>query len=114
MRSFRKGAHRKRIAAAHQWPTCNAKITGWKIVDADPATGASATQQQIEAAYYFMLNDDFCGGYLRSVPMTHHEAELLATGEPSVTVRYNPNDPDQVAVLAEDNAGKFPFEIISG
>lgn len=113
-RSFREGARRKRVSMAKEWPTCLAHVTGWKIVDPDPATGASAMQQQIEASFYFMVNDDFCGGYMKSVPMTRREAERFATGEPSVVVRYNPNDLDQVVVLAEDNKDELPFGVISG
>jgi hypothetical protein len=113
-RSFREGARRKRISMARDWPKCNAHITGWKIVDPDLGSGDSSLQQQIEASYYFMLNDDICGGYFRSVPMVRREAERFAEGDATVVVRYNPNDPDQVAVLAEDNKVMLPFEIISG
>ncbi len=114
LRSFREGARRKRISLAREWPQAVGKVTGFKIVDADAASGGSAMQQQIEAAFYFMLNDDFCGGYVRSAPMTRREAERLATGEPSVVVRYNPADPDELCVLAEDNADSLPFAVISG
>jgi hypothetical protein len=31
-----------------------------------------------------------------------------------VNVRYNPANPDETAVLAEDNGGGFPFGIVSG
>lgn len=113
LRSFREGARRKRISMAHAWPQAIGKVTTWKVVDPDPDTGASAMQQQIEAAYYFMLNDDICGGYVRSVPMVQREAARLAHGEPNLIVRYNPTDPDELCVLAEDNKDKLPFEIIS-
>jgi hypothetical protein len=113
-RSFHEGARRKRVSMARDWPKCNAHVTGWKIADADPALGAPPLQQQIEASFYFMLDDDFCGGYLHSVPMVHRDAEHFATGEPVVVVRYNPNDPDQVCVLAEDNKDVLPFEVLSG
>jgi hypothetical protein len=114
LRSFRERAHRKRISLSREWPQAVAKVTGFKIVDADPASGGSAMQQQIEAAFYFMLNDDFCGGYVRSVPMTRRDAERLATGEPNLVVRDNPGDPDELCVLAEDNADSLPFALISG
>lgn len=113
-RSFREGARRKRISMAQNWPKCNAHITGWKIVDPDPATGASAMQQQIEASFYFMVNDDISGGYVRSVPMIRREAERLMSDELKVVVRYHPTHPDQVVVLAEDNTETLPFQIISG
>ncbi|MDP9038942.1 MAG: hypothetical protein M3O02_06655 [Acidobacteriota bacterium] len=119
LRSFREGARRKRLSLAREWPQAAARVTGFKLVDADPATGASEVQQQevqqqIEASFYFMLNDDICGGYVRSIPMVRREAARLATGEPNLIVRYNPTDPDELCVLAEDNAGKLPFEIIAG
>lgn len=114
LRPFREGARRKRIGTAHGWPQAGAKITHWKIVEADPASGGSAMQRQIEATFYFMLNDDICGGYVRSIPMVEREAARLASGEATLIVRYNPSDPDELCVLAEDNAGKFPFDVISG
>ena len=46
--------------------------------------------------------------------MGRHEAEKLATGSPDFIVRYNPANPDEVVVLAEDNEGKLPFGIVSG
>src|SRR5438309_10798554 len=91
-RSFREGARRKRISMARDWPKCSAHVTGWKIVDADSTTGASAIQQQIEASFYFMINDDISGGYVRSVPMIRREAERLISDELPVIVRYNPAD----------------------
>lgn len=113
-RSFRESARRKRIVMAQGWPRCDAHITQWKIVDADPELGASAMQQQIEGSFYFVLGEDFCGGYLRSVPMVRREAERLATGDHVVVVRYNPSDPNQVCVLPEDNQGTLPFEVVAG
>jgi hypothetical protein len=34
-------------------------------------------------------------------------------GSPEIHIRYNPVNPDQAVVLAEDNPS-FPFAIISG
>jgi hypothetical protein len=31
-----------------------------------------------------------------------------------VNVRYNPANPDETAVLAEDNVGNLPFGVVSG
>jgi hypothetical protein len=61
-----------------------------------------------------VLNGEYYGGYLRSVPMARREAEKLAVGSPEITARYNPANPDQAVVLAEDNSGKLPFQIVSG
>jgi hypothetical protein len=46
--------------------------------------------------------------------MTHHEAEMKSKGEPKVNLRYNPANPDETAVLAEDNGANLPVTIISG
>jgi hypothetical protein len=46
--------------------------------------------------------------------MAHSAAERLSTGNPHVTIRYNLANPNQTAVLAEDNAGKLSFEVVSG
>ncbi len=46
--------------------------------------------------------------------MGRRDAEKLAVGNPSVNVRYNPANPDQTVVLAEDNVGTLPFEVVSG
>ncbi len=60
------------------------------------------------------MNGEYYGGYLRSVAMGLHEAETKAQGSPKVNIRYNPANPDETAVFAEDNAGTFPFAIYSG
>ena len=75
-----------------------------------------ARRYQIEAGFHFKVNGEYYGGYLRSVAMTHHEAEMKAKGEPKVNVRYNPANPDKKAVLPEDNSGgPLPFRrFISG
>lgn len=113
-RRVREAARRKRVRLAATWPQAVAQINSWKILDAAEEPGASAVNtHQIEAAFYFVLQGDYRGGYLQSVTMSRREAEKLATGNPPVTVRYNPANPDQVAVLAEDNAD-LPFAILSG
>jgi hypothetical protein len=61
-----------------------------------------------------VLNGEYYGGYLRSLPMARRETEKLAAGTPEIIARYNPDDPDQAVVIAEDNSGKLPFQIVSG
>ena len=70
--------------------------------------------QQVEASFHFTVNGEYFGGYLRSVGLTHHSAETMATGTPTVRVRYDPTNPDSVAVLAEDNVGNLPFQVMPG
>jgi Protein of unknown function (DUF3592) len=115
MRGVRGRARRKRVARAAQWPQTRAEVNGWKVVEAEGGTeGSFADAQQIEASFYFVLNGEFYGGYLRSVPMTRREAERLGVGSPVVQVRYNPANPDEVVVLAGDNTGELGFGIVSG
>ena len=104
----------ERVRQAQQWPTTAAEINHWSIVTADQEIASSATPYQIEARFHFSLNGEYFGGYLRSVALTHHGAEVAAKGSPTINVRYNPANPDSVAVLAEDNVGNLPFPIISG
>ncbi len=69
---------------------------------------------QIEAGFHFKINGEYFGGYLRSVGLGLHEAESKAQGNPIVNVRYDPANPDSVAVLAEDNEKSLPFRVFSG
>ena len=89
-------------------------VNHWQVLNADEDVATTGTPFQIEAGFHFTLNGEYYGGYLRSVAMTLHEAEMKAKGEPKVNARYNPANPDETAVLAEDNGGNLPFGIISG
>ncbi len=90
------------------------EVNHWQVVNADDDVVTTGMPYQIEAGFHFKVNGEYYGGYLRSVPMTHHEAETKAKGEPKVTVRYNPANPDETAVVAEDNRGELPFGVVSG
>jgi Protein of unknown function (DUF3592) len=105
---------REKLRLAQQWPTVSAEINHWSIATADTEIASSATPYQIEASFHFTVNGEYFGGYLRSVALTHHGAEMGAKGEPTVNIRYDPANPDRTAVLAEDNVGNLPFQIISG
>jgi hypothetical protein len=107
-----ESARKKRVQLAATWPTTTAEINHWQILDS-PEESAVNTHQ-IEAAFHFKLNDDYYGGYVRSTPMPHREAERFARGNPTVIVRYNPANPDQTAVLSEDNTTNLPFTVIPG
>jgi Protein of unknown function (DUF3592) len=104
----------KKLHLALQWPTATAEINHWSIVPADQEVASSATPYQIEASFHFTVKGEYFGGYLRSIALTHHGAEMMATGAPTVNVRYDPANPDSVAVLTEDNLGNLPFQVISG
>jgi hypothetical protein len=112
--SLRESARKKRVETAARWPEATAKINLWKILPAGDAAESFTQTDYIEGGFSFTLNGEYYGGYVRSVAMGRREAEKLAVGSPSINIRYNPANPDQVVVLAEDNAGALPFEIVSG
>jgi hypothetical protein len=113
-RSLRRRAREKKLAAARNWPEVQGEVNHWQVLKADEDVATTGTPFQIEAGFHFKLNGEYYGGYLRSVAMTHHEAETKCKGEPTVNVRYNPENPDETAVLAEDNGGNLPFGVVSG
>ena len=113
-RVLRERARKKRVQAGSNWPQTTAHINSWKILPAGDASDSFTNTDYIEAAFHFTLNGDYYGGYANSVPMPHREAEKHATGSPDLTIRYNPTNPDQTVVLAEDNRDKLPFQLVSG
>ncbi|WP_260739107.1 DUF3592 domain-containing protein [Tunturiibacter lichenicola] len=113
-RWFRRRNRDKKLRLAAQWPLTAAEINDWQILPADQELATTGAPYQIEAGFHFSLNGDYFGGYLRSVALTHREAETRAVGNPTINVRYNPANPDQTAVLAEDNPENLPFRIVSG
>lgn len=113
-RAARERARTKRVQAAANWPKANAHINSWKILPAGDASDSFSNTDYIEAAFHFTLNGEYYGGYANSVPMPHREAERYAVGSPDLIVRYNPANPDQTVVLAEDNRDHLPFQLVSG
>jgi hypothetical protein len=113
-RWFRRRNREKKLRLASQWHHTQAEINHWKVLNADEDAAAPGAPYQIEAGFHFKINGEYYGGYLRSVALTHHEAESKATGSPLVNIRYNPANPDETAVFAGDNQGTLPFRIVSG
>jgi hypothetical protein len=113
-RWLRRRSREKKLRLAAHWPTTQAEVNHWQVLKADEDVATTGTPYQIEAGFHFKLNGEYYGGYLRSVAMTHHEAETKGKGEPTVNLRYNPANPDETAVLAEDNSGNLPFKVVSG
>ena len=113
-RWFRHRNRDKKLRMAALWPLTRAEINHWQVLPADEEVGSRGAAYQIEAGFHFKISGEYYGGYLRSVALTHHEAESKATGNPAANIRYNPENPDQTAVLAEDNPATLPFRIISG
>jgi hypothetical protein len=112
-RAMRESARRKRVKTAAAWPLAQAEINHWKVVSLGEEAESFTQSDYIEAAFSFVLNGEYYGGYVNSVAMGRKEAEQFAVGSHAVNVRYNPADPDKVVVLAEDNAS-LPFAIVSG
>ena len=113
-RSLREKARKKRVRLATAWPQTTAKVNLWKVLPAGDGSESFTQTDCIEGGFSFLLNGEYYGGYVRSVAMGRRDAEKLAVGNPSVNVRYNPANPDQTVVLAEDNVGTLPFEVVSG
>jgi Protein of unknown function (DUF3592) len=111
---LRRKSREKKLRAAQGWPTTSGEVNSWKVIEADPEATAMGALYQIEAGFHFIVNGEYFGGYLRSVALGLHEAETKAKGNPAVRVRYDPANPDAVAVLAEDNEGNLPFRVFSG
>jgi len=113
-RALGERARKKRVESATAWPQATAHINGWKVLPSKGESDSFTNTDYIEASFHFTLNGEYYGGYLNSVTMPHREAEKLATGSPDVVVRYNPTDPNQTVVLAEDNRGRLGFTVMSG
>lgn len=113
-RWLRRRAREKKLQVAALWPITQAEINHWQVLSADEEAATMGAAYQIEAGFHFQLNGEYYGGYLRSVAMGLHESETKAVGNPMVNVRYDPTNPDSVAVLAEDNEGTLPFRVFSG
>lgn len=113
-RSLRGRRREKKLTVAKNWPTVQAEINHWQVLNADEDVASMGASYQIEAGFHFTLNGEYYGGYLRSVAMTLHEAETKGTGSPKVNVRYNPVNPNETAVQAEDNGNNLPFRVLSG
>ena len=113
-RRLKHSKREKKLALAKNWPATQAEINHWEVLNADEDVATMGAPQQIEAGFHFTLNGEYYGGYLRSVAMTLHEAQTKGTGSPKVNVRYNPANPDETAVLADDNSGNLSFAVISG
>ncbi|WP_158944257.1 DUF3592 domain-containing protein [Granulicella sp. S190] len=113
-RKLRHRNREKKLHLAAQWPLAQAEINHWRVLPVDEEVASMGANYQVEAGFHFTQAGEYYGGYLRSVALTHHEAELKAKGSPLVTIRYNPANPDETAVLAEDNVDNLQFRIISG
>jgi hypothetical protein len=113
-RRIRRRNREKKLQFATQWPRTQAEINHWQVLNAEQDVATTGAPYQIEAGFHFKLNGEYYGGYFRSIALTHHEAESKATGSPLISIRYNPANPDETAVFAEDNPDNLTFRVISG
>ncbi|RXH55830.1 DUF3592 domain-containing protein [Granulicella sibirica] len=112
-RTLRESKRRKKIQQATTWPKTTAEINRWSVNPVSDPNASFSSNYQIEAGFHFTLNGEYYGGYAHSTPTSHSAAERVATGAPTLTIRYNPTNPDETAVLAEDNLNTLPFEVLS-
>ncbi len=115
LRMRRRKAREERITTARNWPSVSAKLLPGELVDKDElAAGTVAQDRQVEFPFYFSLPEGFFGGHLRTVACSEGEARRLmkqvAEGT-AVMVRYKPENPDEVCVLADDNLGALPVGV---
>lgn len=110
---FRRRSLEKKLHLASAWPIAVGEVNHWSVVDADEDAMSTATPYQIEASFHFKVNDEYFGGYFRSEALVHRQAEVMAKGNPRISVRYDPANPDSSVVLAEDNEKNLPFRIFS-
>ncbi len=111
---FRRRARDRRVTIAKTWPLALGEVLGWRTVPAHEDVASLSSPDQIEAGYYFTVNGEYFGGHFRSVPMSRLDVSRIAPTTPKVQVRYNPADPDSAVVMAEDNVGTLPFQVLSG
>ncbi len=111
---FRRRDRDRRVRLAQGRPCATGEINHWSIQPVNLDEGALSSAWQIEAGFHFVLNGEYFGGYLHSTAMGRSEAEAKAKGSPLLRVRYNPANPDEVVVLAEDNRELLPFPVVSG
>lgn len=111
---YRLKALENRVRLAQAWPIAAGEILNWKIVPASEEVASFANPEQIEATFYFTLNGEYFGGHFRSVALSRSEIAAIRQATPSLNIRYNPENPDLTAVLAQDNEGNLPFSVLSG
>jgi len=112
--SFRHRKIAKRLRLAQSWPLATGEVLSWKTVAAEEDVASFQTPEQLETRYYFTINGEYFGGLFRSVGLDKSEIRAIDEGTPKVHVRYDPANPDEAVVLAEDNVGNLPFRVLSG
>lgn len=107
----------KSLAAATAWPRTTARLLKPHLVlKDDAAEGSNIQTHQVEVPFYFHNDLGYFGGHVRSLPVSPSEGERLLrqiVEDAPVEVRYNPANPDEAHVLAEDNQGTLPFAVWS-
>ena len=117
-RPIRRARRDKSLRLAASWPLIIATMLDSAVVFKDVLAeeGTAFQTFQIESAFYFSIYGAYFGGHLRSVPVSDSEGHRLIHSireGTTVRVRYNPQNPDETHVLAEDNRGALPFSVWS-
>jgi hypothetical protein len=124
VKRIRRPQRERALQQAASWPRITAKLLASTVVPKDLLAEEGTVFQtvQIESAFYFTLagaagsGDEigYYGGHLRSFPLSDSEAHRLlprVLEDTPVEVRYNPEDPNQTHILANDNPDVLPFPI---
>jgi hypothetical protein len=117
-RMVRGRRRKKRLRAAAVWPTISATLLPSALVMKDDlAEGTAVQDSQVECPYYFSIAEGYLGGHVRSVACSDSEGRRIQRAlaeETPITVRYNPQNPDECCVLQIDNEGALPFTVWPG
>lgn len=117
-RTLRGRRRKERLQAAALWPTTTAKMLPSKLVTKDDlAEGTAIQDTQVECPYFFSIDAGYFGGHVRSVACSDSEGRRIQRDlveDMPIVVRYNPANPDEACVLAEDNLRTLPFTVWPG
>jgi hypothetical protein len=117
-RTLRGRRRQERLQTAVLWPTTIAKLLPSTLVMKDSLAGGTAVQDsQVECPYYFSITEGYFGGHVRSIACSDSEGRRIQRSlaeDMPIVVRYNPANPDEGCVLAEDNVGTLPFTVWPG
>ena len=58
-RWLRRRNREKKLGLAAQWPTVQAEINHWQVLNADEDVATMGAPYQIEAGFHFMLKDEY-------------------------------------------------------
>ena len=118
-RTLRSRRRKERLQVASLWPTTSAKLLPSKLVMKDDLAEGTAIQ---DTAGRMPPTTSASPKVTLAAMFAALRAPTPKAGESSanwqkiwpIVVRYNPANPDEGCVLAEDNAGTLPFTVWPG